>query len=169
MKLIADKELKTDEEVVEYFKENNIVLNDYRNAVIALITDNNDRIILQRRGPKSRDEENRLADIGGAVEESDKDFREALKREIIEEVGNEVNIQIENFVCCFLCCKYDSRSKKEVNWLFWVYKCRYIDGNLLFNEPGKCLGYEFYKYNELPRNEMLDTTKEFWDYYYKTL
>lgn len=169
MKLIADKELKTDEEVVEYFKENNIVLNDYRNAVIALITDNNDRIILQRRGPKSRDEENRLADIGGAVEESDKDFREALKREIIEEVGNEANIQIENFVCCFLCCKYDSRSKKEVNWLFWVYKCCYIDGNLLFNEPGKCLGYEFYKYNELPRNEMLDTTKEFWDYYYKTL
>ncbi len=168
MKLIADKELKTDEEVVEYFKENDIVLNDYRNAVIALITDNNDRILLQRRGPKSRDEENRLADIGGAVEESDKDFREALKREIIEEVGNEVNIQIENFVCCFLCCKYDSRSKKEVNWLFWVYKCRYIDGNLLFNEPGKCLGYEFYKYNELPRNEMLDTTKEFWDYY-KTL
>lgn len=169
MKLIADKELKTDEEVVEYFKENNIVLNDYRNAVIALITDNNDRILLQRRGPKSRDEVNRLADIGGAVEESDKDFREALKREIIEEVGNEANIQIENFVCCFLCCKYDSRSKKEVNWLFWVYKCRYIDGNLLFNEPGKCLGYEFYKYNELPRNEMLDTTKEFWDYYYKTL
>lgn len=169
MKLIADKELKTDEEVVEYFKENNIVLNDYRNAVIALITDNNDRILLQRRGPKSRDEVNRLADIGGAVEESDKDFREALKREIIEEVGNEANIQIENFVCCFLCCKYDSRSKKEVNWLFGVYKCRYIDGNLLFNEPGKCLGYEFYKYNELPRNEMLDTTKEFWDYYYKTL
>lgn len=167
MELLIEEEIVSEEKVKEYLAKKNIILKDYRNAVIALITDKDDNILLQRRGPKSRDDENKLADIGGAVEECDKNFKEALKREIREEVGDKAKIEIEHFVSCFLHRKYDSRSKKEVNWLFWLYKCRYNGGELIFNEPGKCLGYEFFKYCDLPRNEMLDTTKKFWDYYYK--
>ena len=48
----------------EYLKENDINLPKYRVAVISLMMDENKRILLQRRGPKSRDEFGKLEDIG---------------------------------------------------------------------------------------------------------
>lgn len=161
-----DREIRTLNELENYLVEKNINLPKYRCAVIALILDNEDRILLQRRGPKSRDEFNKLEDIGGAFEDSDVSFKDAMNREIIEEVGNKINYTIDELVGASLVNKFDSRSDTYVNWLFLLYKCTYIDGELLINEPGKCLSYEFYKYDELPREETAKTTLEFWDFYY---
>ena len=161
-----DGEIKTLDELENYLIEKNINLPEYRCAVIALIVDKNENILLQRRGPKSRDEFNKLEDIGGAFEDSDITFKDAMNREIIEEVGDRINYTIDELVGAALVNKFDSRSDTYVNWLFFLYKCTYIDGDLLINEPGKCLGYEFYKYDELPREETAKTTLAFWDYYY---
>lgn len=150
----------------EYLKENDINLPKYRVAVISLMMDENKRILLQRRGPKSRDEFGKLEDIGGAFEENDNTFREAMNREILEEVGNEINYSIDQLVGACLVKKYDSRTNQDVNWLFLLYKCTYIGGILKINEPGKCLGYEFYKYDELPKDEVASTTLSFWNFYY---
>lgn len=161
-----DRDINTKEELECYIKEKDLKLPEYRTAVIALILDKDGRILLQRRGPKSRDEIGKLEDIGGAVESIDNNFREAMHREIIEEVGNDINYTIDELVDACLVNKFDSRSNNYVNWLFLLYKCTYIDGELIINEPGKCLGYEFYRYDELPRKEVAKTTLDFWEYYY---
>lgn len=162
-----DREIDNLQDLEIYLEEKKIDLPEYRTAVIALILDKDERILLQRRGPKSRDEVGKLEDIGGAVESIDNSFREAMHREIIEEVGNDIKYTIDELVGACLVNKFDSRSNTYVNWLFLLYKCTYIDGELINNEPGKSLGYEFYKYNELPKDEVAKTTMEFWDYYYK--
>jgi len=164
MELLFKEEVKNEKELGKLLSDKKIDVN-YSTAVIALITDSNGRVLLQRRGPKSRDDNNKLADIGGAVETSDVNFREALKRELKEEVGSLANIKIENFLGGVLKTKFDPRRGENVNWLFLVYKCLYVDGELLINEEGKCLGYEFFAVNELPLEEMLDTTKYFWNIY----
>ena len=79
-----DVEVNTKEELERYLSDKKIDLPSYRPAVIALILDNDGNILLQRRGPKSRDEFGMLEDIGGAVEESDLNFRKAMEREIFE-------------------------------------------------------------------------------------
>lgn len=62
-------------------------------GVIAHIETLDGKVLLQQRGIKSRDENGLFEDIGGKVEDTDKTFRDAMIREISEEVGN--NIQYE--------------------------------------------------------------------------
>lgn len=166
MYIELEREIIDEIDLKSYLKEKKIQLPDYRVAVIALILDKDGRILLQRRGPKSRDEIGKLEDIGGACEKGDKSFRESMHREIVEEVGEDIKYTIDELVDACLVKKYDTRSDSYVNWLFFLYKCTYIDGELKINEPGKCLGYEFYHYDELPINDIAKTTFDFWEYYY---
>lgn len=160
-----NREVVNQKDLEEYLVSTGIKLPQYRCAVIALLLDNYGNIILQRRGPKSRDEVGKLEDIGGAVEDSDIDFRSAMKREIIEEAGEEFNFSIDELVGASLITKYDSRTNSDVNWFFLLYKCTYIEGEMKINEPGKCLGYEFYKQGNLPIEEVASTTLKFWEFY----
>ena len=161
-----NREVVNQKDLEEYLVSTGIKLPRYRCAVIALLLDNDGNIILQRRGPKSRDEVGKLEDIGGAVEDTDKTFKEAMHREIIEEVGNKINYTIDELVGASLITKYDSRTNSDVNWFFLLYKCTYIEGEMKINEPGKCLGYEFYKQGNLPIEEVASTTMKFWEFYY---
>ena len=160
-----NREVIDNRDLESYLKSTGLKFPDYRCAVIALILDQDGRILLQRRGPKSRDEVGKLEDIGGAVEGTDLSFRDAMNREIIEEAGDDINFSIDELVGASLITKYDSRIDSDVNWFFLLYKCTYIDGDLKINEPGKSLGYEFYKQDELPVDEVALTTMKFWEYY----
>ncbi len=159
------KDINDENELKNYLSDIGLKLPEYRCAVIALILDEKGRILLQRRGPKSRDEFNKLEDIGGAVESTDISFKAAMHREIVEEVGNDIDYSIDELVGASLITKYDSRTDKDVNWFFLLYKCTYRSGELKINEPGKCLGYEFYKQDELPVDEVAKTTMMFWEFY----
>lgn len=161
-----NREVIDNQDLEKYIEENNLNLPDYRPAVIALIVDKDENILLQRRGPKSRDEVGMLEDIGGAVEDSDITFRDAMNREIIEEAGESVKYTIDKLVGGCLINKFNSRTNSNVNWLFLLYKCNYISGEFICNEEGKALGYEWYKYIEFPIDEIADSTKGFWDFYY---
>lgn len=165
MRLVLKKEFDKERDLREYIDKNFKDIPEYRCAVIGMLFDKKGNIILQRRGPKSRDGNGMLADIGGAVEDNDNNFREALLRELKEEVGDSATIMIDDFVGGVLQNKYDSRTGKDVNWLFLLYKCTYVSGEIRCNEEGKSLGYEYYGKNEMPYDEMLDTTKYFWNYY----
>ena len=167
MQCLFTDEVTNPIDLAEYLKQHNLDLPEYRPAVIALIVNQNNKILLQRRGPKSRDEQFKLEDIGGAYEEDDLTFRAAMNREIREEVGENAKINIDFFVGAFLINKFDSRTNTYVNWLFLLYKCTYLGGELQIAEPGKCLGYEFYSYKDLPLKEIADTTKEFWHFYHQ--
>lgn len=166
MQLLFIKKIEDKNSLELYINQNNLSLPNYRMAVIALITDKDGRILLQRRGPKSRDENFKLEDIGGAVEDVDKNFIAALYREIKEEVGDEAKFSVDKFVGGFLNTKYDYRINEEINWLFMVYKVTYESGKLYINEPGKCLGYEFYEYDDLPLSEVTESSLYYWNYYF---
>ena len=158
MELLFRDSVVTREDVSNVIKNNNIDIPEYRLAVIVVLKDKDNNIILQRRGPKSRDEHNKLEDIGGALEDTDINLIEGLYREIREEVGDLAQIEIKDFVGAVLEPKYDIRTNSTVNWLFCIYNGLYLGGELLINEPGKCLGYEFYKYDELPTDELSYTS-----------
>ncbi len=165
MRLVLKREFVTEEDLRRYIADNNINVPEFRCAVISMLMDEEGRVIFQRRGPESRDGNGMLAEIGGAVEEYDETLKDAMMRELREEVGESALINIDDFVGGILQTKYDPRTKKDVNWLFLLYKCTYVSGKLECNEEGKSLGYEVYDINELPRSEMLETTRYFWDYY----
>ncbi len=95
-----------------------------RIGVIAHIEDENERILLQQRGLKSRDENGLYEEVGGSVENNDVDFKSAIIHEMQEEMGNDVNIELFDSTGIYHCCK------NNANWIFVIFKGKYIDGNI---------------------------------------
>lgn len=154
------QEVKDMKELKEILKDNNEISKDYEVAVIVYAFDKDNKIIFQRRGPGCRDERLKLETIGGRVKESDIDFKSALNREIIEEVGTEANIEIEEFITSTYATTFDDRYNKEQTWIYIVYKGKLKSGKLKIAEPNKCLGYEKYKIGEVDENELSNGAKE---------
>lgn len=159
MKLFT-QEVEDMKELKEVLKNNNEISKDYEVAVIVYAFDKDNKMIFQRRGPGCRDERLKLETIGGRVKESDIDFRSALKREIIEEVGTDANIEIEEFVTATYTKTFDDRYNKEQTWIYIVYKGILKSGKLKIAEPDKCLGYERYKIGEVDEKELSNGAKE---------
>lgn len=113
-----------------------------RVGVIVHIRNDEGKILLQKRGIKSRDEVGLYEDIGGKVDYSDESFRNAIIRELKEEVGDEAKIQISNSIGIYHC------NKNNINWIFIVYFGRYFEGKIKIMEPEKCQGYHFFTYDE---------------------
>lgn len=118
-------------------------------GVIAHIENSSGEILLQQRGKKSRDENGLYEAIGGKVDKEDIDFKSAIIREIKEEAGNEINLTFDNSIGIYHC------NKNNVNWLFIIYFVKYIDGNIKIMEPDKCVGYKFFKYDEVIKSELV--------------
>ena len=153
-------EVKDMKELKEMLKDNNNISEEYKVAVIVYAFDENNRIIFQRRGPGCRDERLKLETIGGRVKENDIDFRTALNREIVEEVGTEANIEIGEFITATYATTFDDRYHKEQLWIYLAYKGTLKSGELTIEEPDKCLGYERYKIGEVDEKELSDGAKE---------
>ena len=153
-------EVKDMKELKEMLKDNNNISEEYKVAVIVYAFDENNRIIFQRRGPGCRDERLKLETIGGRVKENDIDFRTALNREIVEEVGTEANIEIGEFITATYATTFDDRYHKEQLWIYLAYKGISKSGQLKIAEPDKCLGYERYKIGEVDEKELSDGAKE---------
>ncbi len=154
------EEVKDMKELQEFLLDNKNISNDYEVAVIVYAFDKDNKIIFQRRGPGCRDERLKLETIGGRVKETDIDFRTALNREIVEEVGTEANIEIEEFITATYATTFDDRYNKEQTWIYILYKGKLKSGELKIAEPNKCLGYERYKIGEVDENELSNGAKE---------
>lgn len=154
------QEVKDMKELKEILKDDDNISEDYKVAVIVYAFDKDNKIIFQRRGPGCRDERLKLETIGGRVKETDIDFRTALNREIVEEVGTEADIEIEEFITSTYTTTFDDRYNKEQTWIYIVYKGKLKSGELRITEPNKCLGYERYKIGEVDENELSNGTKE---------
>lgn len=153
-------EVKDEKELREVVKNNSKVSKDYEVAVIVYAFDKDNKIIFQRRGTGCRDERLKLETIGGRVKKSDIDFRTALRREIIEEIGIEADIEIEEFVTSTYTTTWDERNQKEQTWIYLAYKGKLKKGSLKIAEPDKCLGYERYKIGEVDEKELSNGAKE---------
>ena len=154
------EEVKDMKELQEFLSDNKNISNNYEVVVIVYAFDKDNKIIFQRRGLGCRDERLKLETIGGRVKENDIDYRSALKREIIEEIGTDANIEIGEFVTASYNKTFDDRYNKEQTWIYIVYKGTLKSGELKIEEPNKCLGYERYKIGEVDENELSNGAKE---------
>ena len=131
---------------------------DYPNrkiGVIVHIKNDNGDILLQQRGSKSRDENGLFEDVGGKFDDTDKSYKSAVIRELQEEVGDEAVIDIGDSVGIYHCFKND------INWVFIVYLGRYLSGEIKVMEPEKCLGYEFFKYEDAIKSDIVTDGSKF--------
>lgn len=83
-----------------------------------------------------------------------------MNREIVEEVGTEADIEIDEFITSTHATTFDDRYNKEQTWIYMVYKGILKSGELRIAEPNKCLGYERYKIGEVDENELSNGAKE---------
>lgn len=158
--ILFSNEVKDMKELEETVKDNDLVSKEYKVAVIVYAFDKENKIIFQRRGLGCRDEQLKLETIEGSVKKNDIDFRTALQREITEEVGTDVNIEIQDFIIATYAKTFDTRYNKEQSWIYLVYKGFLESGQPQIAEPDKCLGYERYKIGEVDENELSNGAKE---------
>ena len=148
----------------KFYKMNNAIdsedikkfnFENQRIGVIVHIENDDGKILLQQRGAKSRDENGLYEDVGGSVENSDVDFKSAIIREMQEEMGNEANIESLDFSGIYHCYKHNT------NWIFVIFKGKYIDGNINIMEPEKCMGYKFFSYEEAMNSNLVSESCKF--------
>ncbi len=157
---LFSEEVEDRKELKQKLESNRNIVDDYEVAVIVYAFDKDNKIIFQRRGEACRDERLKLETIGGRVKETDENFRTALQREIIEEVGEEADIEIEEFIIATYAKTFDVRYSKEQNWIYLVYKGSLKRGELQIAEPSKNLGYERYQIGKVPENQLSKGAKE---------
>ena len=124
-------------------------------GVIIHIYDEFGNVLLQQRGKKSRDENGLYEDVGGRYEESDNNYKDARIREMQEEVGNDIKIDLSNPVGIYHCLK------NNINWVFIIFLGKYISGNAKIMEPSKCMGYKFFSYDELINSNLVSESCKF--------
>lgn len=163
MKLFS-QEVKDNQELQKVLQEHQEVQEQYKVAVILYAFDSEGRIIFQRRGPGCSDERMKLESIGGKVQADDPDFRSALRREITEEVGEEADISIDEFVVSTYAKTFDEKRGKEQAWVYLAYKGTLKSGDLQITEPEKNLGYERYKNGELDEAELSKGARELYQF-----
>ncbi len=111
-------------------------------GVIIHIKNEDGKILLQQRGNLASDENGLYEDVGGKVEKKDLDYKSALLREIKEEMGTLVNIEISGSLGIYHCYK------NNINWIFIIFYGKYLSGKIQIMEPDKCMGYKFFDYEE---------------------
>lgn len=118
-------------------------------GVLIYIENEDGEILLQQRGRKSRDENGLYETIGGKFERKDSDFKSSIIREIKEEVGTDIKLELKDVTGIYHCYKQD------IHWIFVVYFARYMGGNIKVMEPEKCMGYKFFSYEDAMNSELI--------------
>jgi len=119
-------------------------------GVLAYIENAKGEILLQQRGIKSRDENGLFETIGGKVEADDFTFKDAIIREVKEEAGDDVKLNFNgNSIGIFHCFK------NNINWIFVIYFVKYFSGDFKVMEPDKCMGYNFFSYEEATNSDLV--------------
>lgn len=152
--ILFEQEIKDKQELEKWLKKNPAIPEKYHIAVIVFAFDQDNKLILQRRGLGCRDERLKLEGIGGGVEERDITFRQALKREIQEEVGENAEIEIRDFLVALGDTTFDERDKEEKYWILLAYIGKLKKGILEIKEPEKNLGFEHYSLDAVPEQEL---------------
>ncbi|MCM1052817.1 MAG: NUDIX hydrolase [Ruminococcus sp.] len=124
-------------------------------GVIVHIIDKDKNILLQQRGVKSRDENGLYEDVCGKFDNEDQSFREAIAREMFEEMGENAKVELGRTLGVYHCFKND------INWVFVIFEGQYIDGEIKIMEPDKCLGYKFFAYEEALTSPLLSESCKF--------
>ncbi len=114
-------------------------------GVGALIVDDQGRLFLARRGPKAKNERGLWEFPGGAVERGER-LADALRREIREEYGIEIQVgELLDVVDHIL-------PEEGQHWVSPAYLCRIVSGMPAILEPGKCAEIGWFAPADVPRD-----------------
>lgn len=110
-----------------------------------IVHDGRGRILLQKRGPKARDERGNW-DIGGGAIEFGETIEEAVRREVHEELGCEV-LGMEYLTV------YDAHRRHEgrkTHWVAIIYAVEVDPAKVINNEPHKIAELGWFTSKNLP-------------------
>lgn len=110
-------------------------------AVAMIIKNDEGKVLLVRRGSKARSHHGTWENVGGEVE-ANEDPRDAIVREVREEIGVEVEIIDE------ILAMEDTQVNGEV-WLAIIFEGRILTGTPELLEEGKHLAVQWFTLEEL--------------------
>ena len=112
-------------------------------GVGAVMVDDEGRVFLGLRGPAAKNERGLWEFPGGSVEFGER-LADALRREILEEYGMEIEVgDLLDVVDHLL-------PDEGQHWISPSYLCRVLSGQPTIREPGKCAGIGWFAVDALP-------------------
>ena len=112
-------------------------------GVGAVMVDDEGRVFLALRGPAAKNERGLWEFPGGSVEFGER-LADALRREILEEYGMEIEVgDLLDVVDHLL-------PDEGQHWVSPSYLCRVLSGQPTIREPGKCAGIGWFAVDALP-------------------
>lgn len=115
-----------------------------------LVVDDNNKVLLMRRGQKSKNQIGFWTQPGGAVDYGET-VEDAIKREIKEELNIEVNLTR------MLCYSDHIMSDEGQHWVAISWLAKIVSGKPKIMEPLKCDALEWFALDHLPA-PLSDTT-----------
>lgn len=123
-------------QLFEYLKNSGLETknpNEMRIAVEALIFTPQGRLLLEKRGQLVRDEVGKLEGVGGSIGEHT-DLHRALKERIENELGEQVNVKIDQLLEVRL-VNFVDRDRGTLEWVIVSYLCQLVEGTPEICEP----------------------------------
>ena len=160
--MIFTDEVEDTKELI-YKLVDNKKLNKIKICVICFLFDPEGKLVLHLRGPAARDEVGKYEAIGGSVNRKDNTFRDAMKRELIEEAGVKAKFEIGNFIGAIDNEKEDLHTGETINWIILAYKGIY-EGELINMEPTRCIRFEHREMTDYKEEELSSSCYEILKY-----
>ena len=130
-------------------------------GVGAVIFNDQGQLFLSQRGPLSRNEVGLWEFPGGSVEFGEK-LADALKREILEEFGVQIEVGALLDICDHIL------PEEGQHWVSPTFICRIICGTPTILEPGKSSQIGWFNPNQLP-NDLTVISRENLAHYLKKI
>ena len=112
-------------------------------GVGAVILNNEGELFLSQRGPLSKNERGLWEFPGGSVEFGET-LADALKREMLEEYGIQIEVgELLDVVDHIL-------PDEKQHWVSPAYLCCIVQGTPAIREPGKCSQIGWFRLDEIP-------------------
>lgn len=123
-------------------------LDAMRIGVTALILGEDDKVLLQARGPDAGDANGCLEGFGGSLDASENLLEDGIMRELAEEVGLDCQFQIVEFLQCAH-LQFQSRSGELRDWAIVTFVVRLLSGTPRVTEPGHTDGIGWFRLSDL--------------------
>ncbi|MEA2879225.1 MAG: hypothetical protein QOF14_4421 [Hyphomicrobiales bacterium] len=163
----APAQMYSRSQLLDFIKSEGMDPSEYRLAVEANIFNADGRLLLQKRGPKARDERGKYEGVGGEVEMHD--LHGCLRKEISEEIGASVVVNIDTlFEVRPVVFEEEGRGPQD--WIVVSYLCRLVSGKPRAVDKNRTSEVRWFTIEEahcLPEAELSRSTFRFLQLYKK--
>ena len=166
--MLFTDEVETLDELVIKVKDNEY-LHKIKVAVVCFLIENDGKWTLHRRGSEARDNHGKLQAIGGSFNINDGTFRDALMREIKEEVGDKAVVEDIKFLAAQVNRQTDTHTGEDIDWIILAYTGKHTSGEYINMEPSRCVGFESAYPGEFNKEDLATSPNKFIKYYIENI